>query len=127
MNALPTPEILPAAVPFNPDAKSYAAYGLGTTKLLGTLAATTLEGAQAEATERWNWDRGDRLGIREIGQEDAPSYPFDKQHVDRLHVYAVRRSAPVRWVLTDDLMRTRPVYKFKLEHICTIDVKALAL
>lgn len=124
--ALPITEALPAAVPFNPDAKSYAAYRLGATELLGALAATTLDGAQAEATERWHWDRGGRLGIREIGQEDAPTWPFDKQPIDRLHVYAIQRSAPLRWQM-DNYGRSHPVYKFSLKHICTIDVKALAL
>lgn len=126
-SAVPTTDVMPAAERFNPDAKSFAAYALGTTKLLGELAAATLEAAQAEATARWHWDRGDRLGIRETGHEDAPTWPFDKQTIDRLHIFAVRRSAPIKWVPTDDLMRTRPVCKFSLEHICTVDVKALAL
>lgn len=127
MNSL-APIAEPRATRFNPDARAYAAYGLagGGTALKGPLQATTLETACAEATERWAWDRGDRLGIREIGQEDAPIYPFDKRPVDRLHIYAVRRSAPLRWELDGDLMRTKPVYRYRLEHICAVDLLAIS-
>lgn len=113
----------PRAVRFDPDARAYEAYSLGArTDLKDKLAATTLDEACAEATERWPWDRGDRLGVRETGQEDAPFWPFDKQSFDRLHVYAVRRSAPIRWELTHDGFRTEPVYRYKLELITTIDL-----
>lgn len=113
----------PRAVAFDPDARTYEAFSLGAlTELKGALKATTLEQAQAEATDRWHWDRGDRLGIREIGQEDAPFWPFDKQAFDRLHIYAVQRSAPLRWKATDDLMRTVPVYRYSLKLLTTIDL-----
>lgn len=111
------------AVPFNPDAHTFAAYKPG--GKLGDLNAATLDQATAEATERWNWDRGDRLLIRETGQEDAPTWPFAKQQIDRLHVYAVRRSAPIAWRPTADLMRTKPVYRYKLELICSVDLRVL--
>lgn len=114
------------AVRFNPDARYFRAYALGDTRLLGTLDADTLEAATAEATERWYWDRGDRLGIREFGQEDAPVWPFQKRPLDRMHIYAVRRSAPVGWRPVNHGSRTEPVYRFKLEHICTVDLKALS-
>ena len=115
----------PRAVRFDPDARQFAAYHLAGTRLLGNLNADTLDGACAEATDRWHWDRGDRLGIREQGQEDAPLYPFDKQPVDRLHIYAIRKSAPIRWELTRDNMRTKPVCKFSLDHICTVDLRQI--
>ena len=108
---------------FDPDARSYEAFGLGArTELKGELEATSLEAAQAEATERWHWDRGDRIGIREQGQEDAPFWPFEKQSFDRLHVFAVQRSAPLRWRASDDLMRSVPVYRFTLKLLTTIDL-----
>lgn len=108
---------------FDPDARSYEAFNLGReTKLLGKLNATTLDHATAEATERWNWDRGDRLGIRETGQEDAPFWPFDKQAFDRLHVYAVQRSAPLHWMPVDHGSRTVPVYRYSLKLLTTIDL-----
>jgi hypothetical protein len=111
------------AVPFDPDARSYEAFSLGArTELKGALEATTLDHATAEATDRWSWDRGDRLGIREVGQEDAPFWPFDKQTFDRLHVYAIQRSAPLRWVAVDHGARTVPVYRYSLKLLATIDL-----
>lgn len=110
------------AVRYDPDARAYEAYALGNTSLLGALEATTLEAACAEATERWHWDRGGRLGIRETGQEDAPRWPFDKIPLDRMHIYAVRRSAPLAWKPTPDLTRTKPVYRYKLELLCSVDL-----
>lgn len=114
------------AVRFDPDARSFAAYRLhGFTALAGLLDAETLEAAKAEATERWSWDRGDRLGIRERGLEEAELFPFEKQPFDRLHVFAVRRSEPLRWDFSRDLMRKVPVYRYSLDLICTIDLKVL--
>lgn len=111
------------AVQFDPDARQYEAYSLGErTDLKGNLAAANLEAAQAEATERWHWDRGNRIGIREVGQEDSPFWPFEKQTFDRLHVFAVQRSAPLRWEFTDDLMRRRPVYRYTLKLLTVIDL-----
>ena len=124
MTALAT-AVLPAAEPFNPDARSYAAYRLSDTRLLGTLLASTLGDATAEATERWPWDRGDRLGIVETGQEDAPLWPFPKQPVNRLHIYAIRRSAPIAYRPSKDQMRQEPIYRFNLDHICTVDLRQL--
>jgi hypothetical protein len=111
------------AVPFNADARTYEAFSLGErTEAKGTLTATTLDHATAEATERWYWDRGDRLGIREIGHEDAPIWPFEKQSFERLHVYAVQRSAPLRWELSGDRFRSEPVYRYTLKLITVIDL-----
>lgn len=118
-------EAVPTAVRFNPDARQYLAYRLSDTRLLGTLAAETLDAACAEATERWPWDRGDRLGIREIGQEDSKHWPFEKQPVDRLHIYAVRRSAPIAWKPVNHGSRTEPVYRFKLDAICAVDLHSI--
>lgn len=116
----------PKAVRFDPDAMAFTAYRLHDfTALAGRLEATTLEAAQAEATERWHWDRGDRLGIREQGHEDSRLWPFDKEPVDRLHVYAIRRSAPIGWKLSRDGSRNEPVYRFKLDLICTVDLAVL--
>ena len=110
------------AVAYNPDARTYEAYSLGErTDLKGALAATNLDQATAEATERWHWDRGDRLGIREQGQEDAPFWPFDKQAFDRLHIYAVQRSSPLRWDL-DKYGRSTPVYRYSLKLLTTLDL-----
>lgn len=115
------------AVPFNADARAYEAFKLGVrTDLKGALNATALDQAAAEATERWHWDRGDRLGIREQGQEDSPFWPFDKQTFDRLHVYAVQRSAPLRWQLSNDGFRSEPVYRYSLKLITTIDLGAIS-
>lgn len=118
--------IEPRAVAFDPNARTYEAFRLGAhTESRGKLEATTLEHAQAEASDRWHWDRGDRLGIREIGQEDAPFWPFEKQAFDRLHVYAVQRSAPLRWELAPDGFRTVPVYRYSLKLLTTIDLGAI--
>lgn len=111
------------ATHFDPDARTYEAYSLGArTDLKGNLSATTLDQAQAEATERWHWDRGDRLGIRETGQEDAPFWPFDKQAFDRLHVFAVQRSAPLGWVPVNHGAQTKPTYRYSLKLLTTIDL-----
>jgi hypothetical protein len=113
----------PRAVRFDPAALAYEAYSLGArTDLKGALNATTLEQAQAEATDRWHWDRGDRLGIREVGHADAPFWPFEKQAFDRLHVFAVQRSAPLRWRPVDYGTRTEPVYRYSLKLLTTIDL-----
>lgn len=121
--AMPAIDDAVRAERFDPEARTYAAFSLGArTELKGSLKAATLDQAQAEATERWHWDRGDRLGIREVGQEDAPFWPFDKQSFDRLHVYTVQRSAPLRWELSRDGFRSEPVYRFSLKHVCTLDL-----
>lgn len=113
----------PRAVAFDPNARTYEAFRLGAhTESRGKLEAATLEQATAEATERWYWDRGDRLGIREVGHEEAPFWPFEKQAFDRLHVYAVQRSAPLRWKPVDYGARTEPVYRYSLKLLTTIDL-----
>ena len=110
-------------VAYNPDARAYEAFSLGErTERKGSLVATTLVQAQAEATACWHWDRGDRIGIREQGQEDAPFWPFEKQAFDRLHIYAVQRSASLRWEPSPDLMRTVPVYRYSLKLLTIIDL-----
>lgn len=116
----------PRAVRFDPEARTYEAYSLaGRTERKGPLQAATLEQAQAEATERWSWDRGDRIGIRETGREDAPTWPFAKQPFDRLHIFAVQRSAPLRWEL-DRHGRSRPLYRYSLKLLCAVDLAVVA-
>ena len=108
------------AVRFDPQARSFEAFGFGAsgTKLLDPLEATSLDEALAETTSRWRWDRGDRLGIREIGK-----------NVDQLHVYACRRTSAVasyRARYDNPYGRTALEYKRRLEHICTIDLQTVA-
>lgn len=116
MNALSATEVLSAAAPYSPDAATYEAFSLATdakdwTRLYDPLKAATLADALAETTSRWLWDRGQRLGIREI---DAKG--------DRLHVYAVRRKAHgVRPNILSSLEYAR-----WLDHICTIDLDVIA-
>jgi hypothetical protein len=115
------------ALRFDPNAHAYSAYRLGgQTELRGALEASTLEQAQAEASDRWHWDRGDRIGIREQGQEDSKLWPFEKQPFDRLHVYAVQRSKPLRWELAPDGFRSVPVYRYSLKLLTIIDLKVIA-
>jgi len=117
---MPAELLRPRAVAFDPNARAYEAFSFGGagTGLLDPLKATTLDHALAEMTERHRMDRGDRVGVREIGPE-----------VDRLHVYACRR--------TDQIESTRPCYdnpygrtalsyKRRLEHICTIDLRVIS-
>lgn len=102
----------PRAVPFS--ATSFEAFRLGgRTHLLDPLEAGSLEDALAETTSRWAWDRGDRLGIRELGDRS-----------DRLHIYAVRKkSEGVRvWRGHEQSVEHRRW----LDHICTIDLNAVA-
>lgn len=110
----------PRAVAFDPDARAYEAFGLGArgTSLLDPLEATSLDDALAETTSRWHWDRGDRLGVREIGED-----------VDKLHVYAARRTSSIestRACYDNPYGRTALSYKRRLEHICTIDLRAIS-
>ena len=121
MNAIPSLlESAQTATRFDPNARSYEAFSLGTdvraiggcTNLLQPLSATTLNDALAETTARWSWDRGQRLGIREIGQKDL------------LHIYAARRSSQGHHVWRDHMRSTE--YKRSLEHICTIDLNVIA-
>lgn len=106
----------PRAVRFDPDARAYEAFRLGSdakdrTSLQEPLTATALKEALAEATSRWSWDRGDRLGIREIAGR-----------IDLLHIYAVRRSAHgSRGDWASNLEYAR-----RLDHICTIDLNIVA-
>jgi hypothetical protein len=103
----------PKTQAFNPAARSYEAFRLGevSTHLLDPLEATSHSEALGEATCRWAWDRGDRLGLREIGRE-----------VDRLFIYAVRKKATgVRRDFTSPLEHQR-----WLEHICCVDLNAVA-
>lgn len=113
------------AVAYDPGARSYEAFGFGAfglggrgTNLLDPLEASTLDDALAETTSRWHWDRGDRLGVREIGE-----------NVDLLHVYAARRTSSVtsyRAASDNPLGRTPLEYKRRLEHICTIDLRVIS-
>lgn len=102
------------ATRFNPDALAFEAFSLSErTRLLDPLEARSLPEALAETTSRWAWDRGDRLGIREIGPG-----------IDRLHVFACRRkSQGVRawqgYVPVTEHARW-------LDHICTIDLNTIA-
>lgn len=83
------------------------------TALLDPLAADTLKEAVAEAVGRWSWDRGDRLGIREIGDQ-----------ADRLHIYAVRRKSIGQRVWSD--YRSSVEFDRWLDHICTLDLNVVA-
>lgn len=108
----------PRAVPFNVDARAYEAFRLGRdgkdrTTLQEPLQATTLKDALAETTSRWSWDRGDRLGVREIGSR-----------IDRLHVYAARRSSAATRVYREYQQHSE--YARSLDHICTIDLNIVA-
>lgn len=110
----------PRAVAYDPDARAFEAFGFGArgTSLLDPLLATTLDGALAEVTEREHLDRGDRIGVREIGQE-----------CDLLHIYAVRRTDTVtsyRRAYDNPCSRTPLTYKRRLDHICTVDLQAVA-
>lgn len=116
----PTVADAPRAVPFNPDARAYEAFifgadtrCIGGTKLLDPIAATSLQEALAETTERWVWDRGQRLGVREIGAGN-----------DLLHVYAVRKKSAPRYEYRGH--RQYREHERWLEHICTIDLNVLA-
>lgn len=102
---------------YDPDARAYEAFRLGSdakgwTSLQEPLKATTLKDALAETTGRWSWDRGDRLGVREIGPR-----------IDHLHVYAARRSGAATRVYRDYQHHTE--YARSLEHICTIDLNII--
>jgi hypothetical protein len=108
----------PKAVRFDPDARAYEAFNLGRdakdrTSLYEPLSATVLNDALAEATSRWSWDRGDRIGIRELGPK-----------IDRLHVYAVRRKSAANYAYRD-YGQHREFARW-LDHICTIDLNVVA-
>jgi hypothetical protein len=114
------------AVAFDPDARAYEAFAFGNnfgvdlsgTGLLDPIKATSLDGALAEVTERHSFDRGGRLGVREIGPG-----------IDLLHVYAVRRTSTVtsyRAAYDNPYGRTPLTYKRRLEHICTIDLRVIS-
>lgn len=110
----------PRATRFDPDARAYEAFDLGLdergcTSLLNPIEATDLRNALAELTSRQAFDRGDRVGVREIGPD-----------CDRLHVYACRRSSQLGSRPSRDLMRMEPIYKRRFEHICTIDLRVVA-
>lgn len=106
---------MPRAVRFDPDARAFEAFSFSEhgTRLREPLKATSLNEALAETTERWSWDRGDRLGIRELGGK-----------VDRLHIYAARRKSAARYVYQD--YRTTAEYGRWLDHICTVDLNIIA-
>lgn len=101
------------AIPFQPHALAYEAFNMTgvRTVLLDPLQATSISDALAETTSRWAWDRGDRLGVREIGTGR-----------DRLYIYAVRRKAT--GVLRD--FTSVKEHARWLEHICTIDLNVIA-
>lgn len=109
---------------FDPNARSFEAFSLGTegragAHLLDPVEATQLDAALAEVTERHHGlDRGSRLGVRELGQD-----------VDLMHVYAVRRTSTpqsYRAAYDNPYGRAVAVWKRRLEHICTIDLRAVA-
>jgi hypothetical protein len=83
------------------------------TRLLPPLRATSLNEALAETTSRWVFDRGDRLAIREIGEE-----------TDRLHVYAVRRKSGSVEVWTGHV--PSKAHERWLDHVCTLDLNVVA-
>lgn len=103
----------PSAVRFDPNGMAYEAFSMSgfRTRLLEPLKAAKLSDALAETTSRWVWGRGDRLAVREIGAR-----------IDRLHVYAVRRSSHgVRREWGANLE-----YAHSLELIATIDLNVVA-
>lgn len=112
---IPRELLEPRAIPFNPGARAFEAFRLGEhgTRLLEPLQATSLNDALAETTSRWSWDRGHRLGIREIGPK-----------VDRLHVYAARRKSAPRYVYRD--YQQHREFGNWLELICTVDLNIIA-
>lgn len=102
----------PRPVPYS--VKRYEAFNLGTsTRLLEPLDATSLADALAETVTRWSWDRGDRLALRELGDD-----------IDRLHIYAVRRKAAGRKVWDG--------FACSVEHdrwpelVCAVDLNVVA-
>ena len=111
MTALAT-AVLPAAEPYAPT--RYEAFNLGIrTYLLDPLKAKSLDDAINETTDRWGWDRGDRMAIREIGEE-----------CDRLYIYAVRKKS----IGNRTWDGHTPVTKHDrwLDPICTIDLDTIA-
>lgn len=106
------------AVRFDPNARAFEAFSFGAngSHLLDPVSATSLDDALAEVTERHGGDRGDRMGVREIGQE-----------IDLLHVYAVRRTSTVTsWHTGGSGCRVPLSYKKRLEHICTINLRVIS-
>lgn len=105
----------PRAVAFDPDARAYEAFSLSKygTRLLEPLGAASLKEALAETTSRWSWDRGDRLGIRELGGK-----------IDRLHVYAVRRKSQGIQTWSRNHIPVTSHDRW-LDHICTIDLNII--
>jgi hypothetical protein len=106
----------PRALRFDPDALAYEAFGLyegARTRLLDPLRATSLQEALAEATGRWSFDRGDRIGIRELGGGK-----------DKLHIYAVRRKSAANYSYRDYTQHRE--FARWLEHICTVDLNVIA-
>jgi hypothetical protein len=102
------------AVAYDPDARAFEVFSFSefSTELREPLEAATLNDALAEVTSRWSWDRGDRLGVREIGGK-----------VDQLHVYAVRQKSQGHHVWRDHMRSTE--YRRWLDHICTIDLNII--
>ncbi len=100
------------AVPYRPVAFEAFNLTLGT-KLCEPLRATSLDEALAEATQRWAWDRGDRLGIRELGEG-----------VDRLHIYAVRRKSQGTQAVRGYEQVTE--HRRWLDLICAVDLNVIA-
>lgn len=116
---IPAELVQPRATRFNPDARSFEAFNLGRdekdhTSLRDPLQSTTLKEALAEATARWAWGRGDRLGIREIGGR-----------IDRLHIYAIRQKSQGRRVWSSNHIPTTEHDRW-CEHIATIDLNIIA-
>ena len=97
------------------SATSFEAFNLGerSTKLLDPLTAAALDEALAEATSRWGWDRGDRLGIREISDSG-----------DRLHIYAVRKKSVGNRVWHGHAPSVE--HQRWLDHIATVDLGVIA-
>lgn len=117
--SLATIEHQATATRFDPDARAFEAFSLGgKTALLDPVQAASLDLALAEVTERHSFDRGDRIGVRELGEG-----------VDLLHVYAVRRTSTAtsfRPCYDQPYGRTPLEYKRRLEHVCTVDLRAIA-
>lgn len=104
-------EIAPgAARPQKLQLLAFEAFSLGTTtRLLEPLDARDLDEAIAQTIAAQAWDRGDRIGVREVGER-----------VDRLHIFAVRKAAQGRRVWRDYVPSIE--HRRWLEPICTIDL-----
>lgn len=100
---------------YSPEALRFEAFTLhdARTQLLPPLSAETLKAALAETTQRWSFDRGDRLAVRELGDG-----------TDRLHIYAVRRKSAGLHVWNGYVPSIE--HERWLDHVGTVDLNIVA-